>query len=1035
MNLAALSLRRPVTVLMFFVSMVVIGLIAATRLPLEQFPGIDVPFLFVQVPYAGSTPEEIERTITRPVEEALATIPGVQRMTSQSTADEATVMMEFAWIQDVAMTAIEARERLDGIRHELPADLQRLHVLRFSTSDNPLVRLRIAAPGVNLANAWAVLEREIKQPLERIPGVARVDLSGVGRPQVQIEVSADRMQAHGIALNQLHESLRRANFAISAGQLDATDMRWSILGDGRWSDVEDIRNVVLNEQGLRLADVAQVQVRPAKLDYARRLDGRPAVGVDVYRERDANLVDVGRQVLARVQQMDSSPALQGIQVKLIYNEADSVTSSQRALIHAGLLGTALALLVLFFFLRDWASTLMVSLAIPVCTVMTLGVMHFLGLSLNVLSMMGLLLAVGMLVDNAVVVVESIYQYRERQPDQPLQAAIAGTGRVGLAIAAGTLTSIIVFLPNIFGGRTEISVILAHIAIPMSIAHLASWLVAVSLVPMLSARLPAPRFIGRESMLSRLRTRYGNLVAWTLAHRRLTMTGVALLFLASLVPITQTRMDMFDSAQSRQILLRWELNANYRLPEIETAMLQLEQYLDENRDTLEVASHYSWYTENGEASTLVTLLDGPHAKRSMRDIQEDMRAGLPQLAVGRIGLESSDAEQGVDISLIGDSAAQLQRLSQGVIPLLAGLESLRDVRVAERGGGHELSAHVDRIRAGRQGLDANEVADWLAVAIRGMPLKELRAGDHELPVWLRLREADSQGRQELAALSLRNVRGEPVALDSVLQMRSRDAAGSIERVNRQTALTIAASLAPGKTMKDARDEITTAMAAVDLPAGYGWSFGKGFARDSDAGAQMLFNTLIALLLVYMLICAMFESMLFPAAIMVTFIFSVLGVFWLFWLSGTTFSIMAAIGVLILMGVVVNNGIVMIVHINQLRQDGMTRSAALCAGASERLRPILMTMATTILGMLPLAMTGTQAWSNGPAYYPMARALVGGLAFSTLLTLLALPCMYALLDDLRGWSGRVVRDGVAGRVRPAPRPASARRLPRLARRQGV
>lgn len=1035
MNLAALSLRRPVTVLMFFVSMVVIGLIAATRLPLEQFPGIDVPFLFVQVPYAGSTPEEIERTITRPVEEALATIPGVQRMTSQSRADEATVMMEFAWSQDVALTAIEARERLDGIRHELPEDLQRLHVLRFSTSDNPLVRLRIAAPGVDLSNAWAVLEREIKQPLERIPGVARVDLSGIGRPEVQIEVSADRLQAHGIALDQLHEALRRANFAISAGQLDAADMRWSILGDGRWSDVQDIRNVVLNPQGVRLADVAQVEVRPATLDYARRLDGRPAVGVDVFRERDANLVEVGKQVLARVEQMESSPALHGIQVGLIYNEADSVTSSQRALVHAGLLGTALALLVLFFFLRDWASTLMVSLAIPICTVMTLGLMHFLGLSLNVLSMMGLLLAVGMLVDNAVVVVESIYQYRERQPDQPWHAAIAGTGRVGLAIAAGTLTSIIVFLPNIFGGRTEISVILAHIAIPMSIAHLASWLVAVSLVPMLSSRLPAPRFIGRETMLSRMRSRYGKWVAWTLVHRRLTMAGVALLLIASLVPITQTKTDMFDSAQSRQLMLRWDLNANYRLAELETAMLRLERYLDENRDELEVASHYSWYNENGQASTQVTLREGAQAKRSTREIREAMRAGLPHMAVGRIGFDSSDAESDIDISLIGDSAAQLERLSQGVIPLMAGMESLRDVRVAERGGGHELSAHVDRIRAARQGLDANEVADWLAVAIRGMPLKDLRAGERELPVWLRLRDADSQGRHELAALSLRNARGEPVALDSVVQMQSRDAASAIERVNRQTALTIAASLAPGKTMADARAEITAAMGSVELPAGYGWSFGTGFARDSDAGAQMLFNTMVALLLVYMLMCAMFESMVFPVAIMVTFIFSILGVYWLFWLTGTTFSIMAAIGVLILMGVVVNNGIVMIVHINQLRDDGMTRSAALCTGASERLRPILMTMTTTILGMLPLALTATQAWSDGPAYYPMARALVGGLAFSTLLTLLALPCMYALLDDLRGWTGRVLRDGIDGRIRPRPRPPSARRFVRLSRRAGT
>lgn len=1030
MNIASLSLRRPVTVLMFFVSMTVIGLIAATRLPLEQFPSIDVPFLYVQIPYPGSTPEEIERIITRPVEEALATIPGVQRMTSYSRAEESAVLMEFAWSQDVALTAIEARERLDAIRHELPADLQRLHVLKFSTSDNPLVQLRIAAPDVDLSNAWAVLEREIKQPLERIAGVARVDLSGVGRPQVEIELSGDRLEAHGISLNGLHESLSRANFAVSAGQLNAAGMRWSILGDGRWTDLDDIRNVPLDARGLRLADVADVTMRPARLTYARRLDGRPAVGVDVYRERDANLVEVGRQVLDSVEQMKTNAALHGIHVGMMYNEADSVTNSQRSLIHAGLIGTGLALLVLFFFLRDWPSTLMVSLAIPICTVMTLGCMHFLGISLNVLSMMGLLLAVGMLVDNAVVVVESIYQYRERHPGEPWLAAIAGTGRVGLAIAAGTLTSIIVFLPNIFGERTEISVILAHIAIPMSIAHLASWLVAVSLVPMMSARLRAPRFLGRETMITRLRDRYGRVVAWTLAHRRMTMAGVLALFLLSMVPITQTRVDMFDASESRQIRLNWQLNANYRLEELRPAMERIEGYFEENRAALEIGSYYTWFNENGEATTQVTLLDGEAALRSTRDIREQMRTDMPKVAVGIVGIESSDDSAGIDISLIGDSTLELERLSHSIVPLLARLDSVRDVRLADRAAGQELSAYVDRVRAKHHGLDAADVADWLAVAIRGVPLKELRAGDQDLPVWLRFREADTQGMQELASFSLRNARGEQVALDSVLQMHSRGAPTTVERVNRQTSLTIDASLAPGKTMGDAKKEIAAIMAGVELPAGYGWSFGQGFARDSEAGQQMLFNTLIALLLVYMLMCAMFESLIFPAAIMITFVFSVLGVFWLFWLSGTTFSVMAAIGVLILMGVVVNNGIVMIVHINMLRADGLARSAALVAGATERLRPILMTMATAILGMLPLALTGSQAWSNGPAYFPMARAIAGGLAFSTLLTLLALPCMYALLDDMRGWSAQVLRDGRAGRIRPtAMRPGRVRgwRLP--------
>jgi HAE1 family hydrophobic/amphiphilic exporter-1 len=290
----------------------------------------------------------------------------------------------------------------------------------------------------------------------------------------------------------------------------------------------------------------------------------------------------------------------------------------------------------------------------------------------------------------------------------------------------------------------------------------------------------------------------------------------------------------------------------------------------------------------------------------------------------------------------------------------------------------------------------------------MPLKDFHAGDRQLPVWLRFQGADTQSLAGLSDFKLRAPDGTQIPLLSLMRADARDTPTAIQRVDRMTALKITASLADGKTMPEARDEITKAMNAFALPPGYRWSFGEGFDRDQDAGKRMLFNTLIALVLVYVVMCAMFESLIFPAAILTTFVFSVFGVFWLFWLTGTTFSIMAFIGILILMGVVVNNGIVMIVHINQLRYEGHSRTEALVLGAKERLRPVLMTMATAILGMLPLAIGGAEAWSDGPPYSPMARAIAGGLTFSTILTLLALPCIYSLLDDARLWSRRVLRD---------------------------
>ncbi|HXS73585.1 MAG TPA: efflux RND transporter permease subunit [Rhodanobacteraceae bacterium] len=1028
MNLAELSLKRPVTAVMFFVTLVVIGLIAAFRLPLESFPALDVPFLLVDIPYVGSTPSEIERTIARPVEDALAALPGIQKMNSTSRADGTQIFLQFKWGENVAVKAVQAREKIDAIRADLPSDLQRYTVQKFSTSDQPILQLRIASER-NLANSYALLDRELKRPIERIPGVARVDIGGVQAPELQIELSAQRLAAHGVSLNQLYQRLKQANFSLSAGEVSDAGKRWRVQPQGQWRDLDEIRALPVNAQGLKLGDIAQVTLRPQRVDFARALDGRPAVAVDIYKERNANLVQVGTAVTRYVDGIRDDPQMRGIRVYALQDSAKGVTSSLRELAEAGGIGVLLSVLVLYFFLRDWPSTLMVSLAIPVCLVITLGCMYFFGISLNILSMMGLLLAVGMLVDNAVVVVESIYQYREKYPDKPWYCAVAGTQAVGVAIAAGTLTSVIVFLPNVFGEKNDISIFLTQVAITMAIAHIASWLVAVSVVPMLSSKLPAPKFLNRRTLISRLRDRYARVVAWTLIHRRWSVAGIFALLVLSFWPMTHTKFDMFASSESRELHLTWHLNGQYRLAEQAPAVKKIDDWLLAHKKELEIKSVYTYYSEEQSGNTNVVLVDAGEAKRSSAEITEAIRKGLPKIAIGTVDFDQQRNGNAapVEVSLRGDSTAQLEQLSDTLIPVLARLPSLRDVHASERGGDREVAVHVDRVRAKQYGFDAQAVGDYLAVALRGMPLSEYRQGDREVPVWLRFRNADAQSLDDLSDYQLRRDDGTQIPLLSMVRIDTHPIATAIERTNRQTTVTIQANLATGKTIEDARKEITTAMSAVTLPAGYHWAFGDSFDDAQNAGNQMMFNMLIALVLVYVVMCCMFESLIFPAAILTTFVFSVLGVFWLFWISGTTFSIMAAIGILILMGVVVSNGIVMIVHINTLRHQGMLRTQALIAGARERLRPILMTMGTAILGMLPLCLTDAQIGGDGPPYSPMARAIAGGLLFSTIVTLLALPVIYALLDDARMAVRRVMRDAKAGRVR-SPR-AAIGQLPAL------
>ncbi|MFN9965893.1 MAG: efflux RND transporter permease subunit, partial [Lysobacteraceae bacterium] len=583
MSLAELSLRRPITAVMFYVSLIVLGLIAAFRLPLEQFPAVSAPFLYVELPYPGGTPEEVERTIVRPAEEALSTLPGIANMYSNARGDGGGIFIEFTdWGRDVKITASEARDRIDAIRSELPDDFQRYFVMKFSTSDEPVLRLRFTSQR-DLRNEYGMLERNFKRRLERIPGVARVDIIGVEQPEVEVAIDPMRLGAHNLSLNDLAMRLRAVNFSVSAGSIDDGARRIRVQPVGEIRDLDELRSLVLNDQGLRLSDIADVQVKPQRSEFGRRLDGRPAVGVDVYREADANLVAMSRAVLAEMQEIEKLPELGGIQLRIADDQADSVRSSISELVEAGIVGCLLSIVVLFYFLRHWPSTLMVTLAIPVCIVMTLGVMFFYGVTLNILTMMGLLLGLGMLVDNAVVVVESIYQYRERYPDDPVRCAIEGTRSVQLAISAGTLTSIIVFIPNLFGERNFVSIYLGQVAVTITIALLASWLVAVSLIPMISARLRTPpAMLAQHGFVPSLSRRYAALLRWSLAHRGKSLLAILVVVLASLVPFQFMKFDMFPDGGAREVEMSLEWRGAYSLEQMSGEIERVERFLDENR---------------------------------------------------------------------------------------------------------------------------------------------------------------------------------------------------------------------------------------------------------------------------------------------------------------------------------------------------------------------------------------------------------------------------------------------------------------------
>ncbi|MBJ6984741.1 efflux RND transporter permease subunit [Luteimonas sp. MC1750] len=1027
MTVAEFSLRRPVTTVMLFVSLVVVGLIAAFRLPLEALPDVSAPFLFVQLPYEGSSPEEVERNLLRPAEEALATMTGIKRMRGQADANGAGVFLEFRdWDRDIAITASEARERLDAIRDELPDDFRRYFVFKWSSGDQAILRVRLAGD-VDLSASYDLLDRLLKRRIERVPGVARVEINGAPANEVEIAIDPDRLNAHGVALNTLAERLRTVNFSVSAGMLEDGGVRLRVQPQGEIASLDQLRELVIDQAGLRLGDVAEVHLKPARMEYARRLDGRKAVGLEVFKERDANLVEVSRGALAELRAAADEPGLEGIDFKVMQDMGDTVTSSLIELAEAGAVGLLLSIAVLFFFLRHWPSTLMVTLAIPICFIMTLGFMHFFGVTLNVLSLMGLLLAVGMLVDNAVVVVESIYQERERDPGNPVRASLAGTKHVAIALSAGTLCHCIVFLPNLLGEVNDISIFMAQIAITISVSLLASWLVAVSLIPMLSARMRTPpALVEKGGAIRRLQDRYARLLRWTLVHRGWSVAGIVLVVALSLVPIKGTTFDMFGGGDQGEIQLYYKWNGGYTLPQMSEEVARVEAFLEDNRERFRITQVYSYFSEGDDAGTLITFEDGI---ADVRPLSEAISKELPKSARAEVGVSGPGGQggggggmgQNVSVQLVGDSASVLRELGDGLVPMLEARPELRDVRIDGGASTDELAVRVDRDRAAAFGFSAQQVSSFVSMALRGTQLREYRREETEVPVWVRFSGAQEYGPADIAGFMVRSPDGRQVPLSAMVDLEVTPSATQITRHDRQTALGVQANLEGEATMEEARKAMEAVLGSVSLPPGYGHSFsGSGFEESEQAVQQMLFNFVLALVMIYVVMAAVFESLLFPSAIMSCVVFSILGVFWLFWITGTSFTIMAFIGILVLMGVVVNNGIVMVEHINNLRRRGLSRTDALVEGSRERLRPILMTMGTAILAMVPISLSETVVL-GGLAYSPMARAVAGGLAFSTVVSLLFLPTIYAILDDLANGTSRLLRrargPGREGRVADA------------------
>ncbi len=1001
------ALRRPVTTLMTFIAIALIGVIATWLLPLELFPDIRFPGIQITIPYAGSTPEEVEQLITRPAEEAIATLSGIKEIRSTSSETGAELTVFFEWGRDPAAVGFEVRTKLESIRHEFPPSANRVLTRMFAAGDDRVVAIRIASQE-DLTRQYDTLDRYLKKPLERLDGVARVSLEGVEPLELRILVDPVRLAAFGVDISHLRDSLEGANFSVSAGEVTGGEQRFLVRPLGEFQTLEDVRNFIVTGN-VRLRDIADVNLVTPELTVGRHLNGRPGVGLDVFKSTGANIVEVADRVMAVVGEQRKLPQLQGIDIIVLQNQSENIHSSLSELRNAGLIGAGLALVVLFLFLRHWPTTLIVALAVPFSLLITVAAMYFLGFSLNILTMMGMLLAIGLLVDNAVVVTESIFRHRQMPGAEPIASTLSGVTEVGVAVLAGTLSTVIVFLPIIFGEESQISIFMVHVAVPIVVAMLASLLVAQTIIPTLTARFPPPPAIKSGSYFARIQEWYLSKLDWLFRHKWWAALFV-LLIVASPVPLFATglvKVDMFPQDASDRLYLPYHIEGTYPLARTEAAVTRVEQYLEANRERFGIELIYSYFLPD-EASSVIKLKPRDELPMAPRDLMKEIEKGLPEIIIGKPSFRfDEDQEQtgAFSMRLTGESTEELVALSRVVAQRLRDVKGFDSVRSTAKAGEHEVQVIVDRERAALLGLSPQVVAQTIAVAMRGDPLKEFRSDDREIQMRLAFRADSRQTLEDLAATPLYLPDGTRSTLGAVAGFRIDQTARTIERVDRLTSVVIEGIVSDGSSLDEVKKGVEAAMDQFPLPPGVGWKYGRSVEDSDDTAATMQMNILLAVALIFLVMASLFESLLYPVSIITSIIFAIVGVFWGLAITRTQMSFMAMLGIMILIGVIVNIGIVLIAHVIDLRKEGMNRHDAILEAARHRLRPIMMTTVVTLLAMLPLAVGDTQIGGDGPAYYPMARALMSGLLFGSVTSLFFVPLFYVWLDDMNIWRQRI------------------------------
>lgn len=1034
MHISERAIRRPVTVMMGVLIVIILGIMSLGRIPIDLYPKIEIPTIAIITSYSGVGPEEIENLVTKPVEQAVATVAGIKSVSSTSREGSSMVIVEFNYGADLDKAITEVTQKVERAKRSLPDDVDSPSVARMDPNSTPVMTLAISAD-MGADQLKSFVQDQIAPAIERVNGVASVAVSGGLDREIKIIVDQSKLEQYGVSLSDISQQLKSQNLDASGGNLMEGGVSYTVRSLGKFKSLDDIRKVsVPLKDGSRmfLEDLALIQDSFKEATIENTLNNQPTVTMSIMKQSGTNTVAVVDQLFAELdKQQNSMP--ESMSVMALSDQSSFIRASINTLVHDSLIGGVLAILIILLFLKSASNTVIIATAIPISVISTFTLMFFADMSINIMSLGGLTLGIGMIVDDAIVVLENIHRHRETGLSIK-SAAVKGTKEVAMPVIAATLTTVAVFFPIVFvEGIT--AQLFRDLGVTVSYSLLASLIISLTVTPMLAVKWSASHKTNYIKAAVKQQEKrpdsgvvsvYRKVLKWSLRHRKSVLAiGVAsLLAGVGLIPFIGS--EFMPTSDQGQINVSISLPNGTELEKTRQVVTEAQSILSTVPEvkTIFTALGSANATRGNSASTsagsfLLILSDQSERQRSTAAVTEEIRQKLNRFPGARLrvseaggatlpGLGGGGGQFGgsapISYAIRGNDEATLKQVAENLTATIGEVPGVREADNNLEESRPEIQVNLDRVRAAELGVTQSLIASTIQTALRDQVVTKYETAGTEVDVTLSLGDNKVASMQEIGDLLLTTPRGELIQIKDVATVAMANGPQAIQRYNQTRVVNVTASLAPDQDLGTVTDAINQVLTTFPVPPGYTIEQQGQNQQMDESTKSMLIAFGLAIVLVYIILAAQFESMVYPFSIMLSVPLSIFGATFSLWVTGRPISVPAFIGLILLAGLVVRNAIVLIDFTNILRREGMDRTEALLTAGPVRLRPILMTTFCTVLALLPLAL-GLGEGAEGQA--PMATVVIGGLLFSTLLTLVVIPVVYAMLDDITTRLKKVIR----------------------------